>query len=59
MECWKRSAANASGQSTTRCPHGELQGYDAAMRRFRDLCMGMRRALSGNANGKRNSEPHD
>ncbi|CAE6865542.1 hypothetical protein R75461_08251 [Paraburkholderia nemoris] len=32
-------------------PKGVLQGYDAAMRRFRDTCMATRGPLSGSANG--------
>ena len=40
-------------------PPGELQGYDAAMRRFRDMCMATRRSLSGSPNGNGDSEPHD
>ncbi|CAE6845378.1 hypothetical protein R75461_07226 [Paraburkholderia nemoris] len=40
-------------------PPGELQGYDAVMRRFREMCMATRVPLSGSANGKGNSEPHE
>jgi hypothetical protein len=50
--------ASDEGRQRT-IPLGTLQGYDAAHRRFRELCMVSRETREGDRNGKSDGSQHD